>query len=104
MARYPKIPDRTCSLLPGLPELYKAKEALEERLRRRVRDGYSGMALCRFKPHIDTHSETTRLARLAAFRAKTNEDIKAQIEKAPRFKGPFVDVSVHDADHLPDVF
>jgi len=103
LARYPQIPDRTRSLLPGSPELYKTKEALEERLHRRVGDGYSGKALQRFEPNMNTHSEATRLARLDAFRAKMNKDIKAQIEKAPRFRGPFVDVSMRDADNQPDV-
>ena len=63
---------------------------------------YHGMALQRFEPHMLTHSDTTRIARLTEFRAATNALINVQISQAPRFTGPFVEVAMRDAGFQPN--
>jgi len=52
-------------MIPDSPELYMTKETLERRLERRMSEHYHGMALQRFEPEMDTHSNATRLKRLA---------------------------------------
>jgi len=42
------------NLLPDSPELYLSKEALTDKLSRRLSSDYQGKALCRFEPSFDT--------------------------------------------------
>ena len=100
---YPVLPQRSRSAVPDSPELYATKENLESRLSRRTHENYRGKALYRFEPNMDTHSASTRQARLDSFRDSMRTLISEQIQRAHPGKGPFVSGSHHDSSQRCDM-
>ena len=71
------------NLLPDSPELYLTKEALTERLRRRLSTDYFGKALFKFDPSITTLSWHEYMAHRDDFREVTQRLFSRLIARAP---------------------
>ena len=71
------------NLLPDSPELYLTKEALTERLRRRLSPSYKGKALYKFEPSISTIPWPKYLARRDEFKEAMQRLLSPQIAHAP---------------------